>query len=104
MADEPSAPPTTALITPEVIDLAAARVAFAGVPEDVRPRSADPLFELGRILGPELVCTLVKEAEQIHDRCASTHVDVRLHFVEGLPRRADWMPFRAVNIGTPRRR
>jgi hypothetical protein len=62
-----------------------------------------PLLELGRILGPELVCMLVKEAERIYDREESTHIDVRLHFLQGLARRADWMPVRAIRMGPPKR-
>jgi len=105
MADEPegpadaSTPSKGALLRAEVLDLAQSRLPFAGVAEDIRPRAADPLFELGRILGPELVCLLVKEAERIHDQQANTHIDVRLHFLEGSPRRADWMPVRAVAMG-----
>lgn len=109
MSDEGGAPPAigqpeaqglSRSLIPEVVDLAQIRLPFAQVDPTIRPRAADPLFELGRLLGPELVCLIVAEAERIHDGRESTHIDLRLHFLQGEPRKAQWMPVRALAMGT----
>lgn len=90
--------PTTQLARAEVVDLVASREPFARVPDHLRPHSALPGQELLRLLGPDLICRMVQELEDIYYRRANTHVDLRLHFHEGLPRRADFVPVQAFKL------
>lgn len=93
--------PTEALAQAEVVDLATSSEPYQQVPPHLRPRSALPGQELLRILGPFLVCRIVLELEQIYDREASTHIDMRIHTARGLPHRVDVCPVQAYAASRP---
>jgi hypothetical protein len=93
--------PAAALAHAEVVDLAESIEPYQQVPAHLRPRSALPGQELLRILGPELVCRIVLELEQIYDREASTHIDMRIHTNRGLPNRVDFVPVQAFAASRP---
>lgn len=49
-------------------------------------------------LGPELMAAIGRNSRELRERKAYTHVDVRIHYAGGEPKRADWMPVHAIDL------
>ena len=91
----PGAPRATALVplTDEAVAAMGAHLiqirgpfdAYAAIDPEDKPAATFPELALLNLLGPELTCQIVKEAERVKRRAENTHLSITLHFHRGEP-------------------